>query len=97
MPNIWEISKNYYDFVMYITEKTCCIYVLIKIYLQIKFTTMESYLKCDFKPTPMIFGQEGKNFLESTVHVKKESKHKLAEMEKAYKQFNQAMQRGKND
>ena len=61
------------------------------------FMIMASYLNCDFKPTPMIFGEEGKNFLESTVHVKKESKHKLAEMEKAYKQFNQAMQRGKND
>lgn len=36
IPNVWDISENYCDFVMYITEKTCCIYVLIKIYLQIK-------------------------------------------------------------
>ena len=45
---------------------------------------MAGYLKCEFKPTPMIFGAEGRRFLESTTNVKKESKKRLAEMKKNF-------------
>lgn len=43
----------------------------------------------------MIFGEEGRRFLESTKHVKKESKKRLAEMELAYQQYKAAFDRGK--
>lgn len=58
---------------------------------------MAAYINSDFKPTPMIFGEEGKRFLESTVNVKKESKERIAEMKKACEQFNAAFNRGLND
>lgn len=58
---------------------------------------MAAYLNCDFKPTPMIYGEEGKRFLESTVKVKRESKKRLAEMEKAYNEFEAAFNRGLNN
>lgn len=54
------------------------------VYLQKEVRIMAGYLKSEFKPTPMIFGAEGRRFLESTVNVKKESKKRLAEMEKNF-------------
>ncbi len=57
---------------------------------------MAAYLQCDFRPTPMIFGAEGKRFLESTKNVKKESKKRLAEMKLAYQQYMAAFNRGMN-
>lgn len=45
---------------------------------------MAAYLQCDFKPTPMIFGAEGKRFLESVMHPKKISGKERERMKKNY-------------
>ncbi|MBR5433209.1 MAG: hypothetical protein IK117_02090 [Bacteroidales bacterium] len=44
---------------------------------------MAAYIDTELKPTPMIFGEEGKRFLERTANVKPLNKKKLAEMRKS--------------
>lgn len=44
---------------------------------------MAAYLDTELKPTPMIYGAEGRRFLERTANVKPLSKKKRAEMRKS--------------
>ena len=44
---------------------------------------MATYLDPELKPTPMIYGEEGRRFLERTANVKPFSKKKIAEMRKS--------------
>lgn len=44
---------------------------------------MAAYLDTELKPTPMIYGAEGRRFLERTANAKPFSKKKIAEMRKS--------------
>ncbi|MCQ2224155.1 MAG: hypothetical protein MJZ14_00320 [Paludibacteraceae bacterium] len=56
----------------------------------------EKYLSTGLKPVPMIFGAEGKRFLESMSNPKKLSKEKIDRMKKNYEIYQRAIEIGKN-
>lgn len=59
-------------------------------------TRNSKYLTTDFRPIPMIFGAEGRRFMERAKNPPKLSKEEIEQMKKDYEIFKAAIERGKD-